>query len=365
MKKTDKLSQNNPLILIANRPPPILSEIEVLPYKRRMPPQIAIEALLDGELVLIVDFYSTGLSLLSALKQHLQRQYTHQSFQGQRSFRAVYQELSNNILLNISNNALTVRKAPKIGWLQKLYPEISDFTLPFPKVQGLNSAWQWYVKGIYIPVLNRKIHPYFGTYFPTRFEHLELFDTFLKKYEGTKKSAIDVGIGSGVLSFQLLIHGFKKVIGTDTNPNAIIGLSEAIQGKKQFANLEIRHGNLFAGCEEVTELIVFNPPWLPAIHDVVGLDNAIYYEVGLFPAFFEAAKKQLAPGGKIVLLFSNLAQITKVSNSHPIEKELAESGRFKLNLFLKKTVKSASKKTKRHQHWRSKERVELWVLEHQ
>ena len=84
----------------------------------------------------------------------------------------------------------------------------------------------------------------------------------------------------------------------------------------------------------------------------------------MFTNFFKEAKERLLPDGKIVLLFSNLAQITKVSESNPIEKELAEGGRFKKELFLTKTVKTASKKTKRNQNWRSSELVELWVLTH-
>ena len=347
-----------------NRPEPIVSDIEVYIYKRKMDPKIAIEALLDGDFILIKDFYSSGLSLLSELKRYLKQHYSNKSFQGQRDFRSAYQDLSNKIILNISNHKLSVRKAPEIGWLKKLYPDLSDFALPFPKVQGLNSAWQWYKKGILIPVLGEKIHPYFGTYFPTRFEHLELFEDWLKKYKGTKKSAFDIGVGSGILSFQMLRHGFEKVIGTDTNPNAIIGLSETIKENKKYQNLNLIHGSLFASTEILTELIVFNPPWLPAKQNTKGLDTAIYYSSDLFSDFFKEAKKQLKPDGKIVLLFSNLAQITKVSESNPIEKEIAKGGRFKLDILLKKTVKSASKKTKRNQNWRSSEAVELWVLEH-
>ena len=346
------------------RPEPIVSDLEVATYKRKMNPQIAIEALLDGNFVLIVDFYSSGLSLLSELKKYIKQQYSNESFQGQRDFRSVYQDLSNKILLNISNNKLSVKKAPEIGWLRKLYPELNEFALPFPKVQGLNSAWQWYKKGILIPVLGKKIHPYFGTYFPTRFEHIEQFEDWLKKYNGIKKSAIDIGVGSGILSFQMLQHGFEYVIGTDINPNVIIGLTETIKGNEKYSNLSIIHGNLFANCNTFTELIVFNPPWLPASHDVKGLDSAIYYNSDLFSDFFEEAEKHLKSNGKIVILFSNLAQITNVSESNPIEKEIAEGGRFKLDLLLEKPVRSASKKTKRNQNWRSSEVVELWVLIH-
>lgn len=350
--------------LRVNRPEPIVSDIEVVFYKRKMDPKIAIEALLDGDFILIKDFYSSGLSLLSELKRYVKQQYSDNSFQGQRDFRSVYQDLSNKILLDVSNNKLSVRKAPEIGWLNKLYPDLSDFALPFPKVQGLNSAWQWYKKGIKIPILGEEIHPYFGTYFPTRFEHLELFEKWLKKYNGPKNLAIDIGVGSGILSFQMLQHGFEKVIGTDTNPNAIIGLAEAIKENPKYSDLNLIHGDLFANSKVLSELIVFNPPWLPTIHNTTGLDTAIYYSSNLFSHFFIAAKKQLKPNGKVVLLFSNLAQITKVSESNPIEKEIAEGGRFKLDLLLKKPVKSASKKTKRNQNWRSSEVVELWVLEH-
>lgn len=73
-------------------------------------------------------------------------------------------------------------------------------------------------------------------------------------------------------------------------------------------------------------------------------------------------KKRLLNNGKIVILFSNLAQITDVAKENPIKKEVAEGGRFKLDLYIKKSVKSASEKTKRNQHWRSPDEVELWVL---
>ena len=162
----------------------------------------------------------------------------------------------------------------------------------------------------------------------------------------------------------MLQQGFRSVIGTDSNPNSIIGLSESIKENEKYEHLQLLHGNLFANSNLQTELIVFNPPWLPAKHNVDGLDNAIYYPSNLFDDFFIEAKKNLKPNGRIVLLFSNLAQITKVCNHNPIEKEIVEGGRFKKDLLLTKKVKSASKKTKRNQTWRSSELVDLWVLSH-
>ncbi|PCJ63610.1 MAG: methyltransferase type 11 [Bacteroidetes bacterium] len=350
--------------LQVNKPEPIVSgEITEL-FKRGTDVQHAIEVLEAGNPILITEFYNNGLSLLQELHAHLRKKIPNSSFQEQRVYRSEYRKLSNLVLVQIVNHKLEVKKSPSIGWLEKLYPETSDFLLSFPQVQGLNSAWQWYQNGISIPVLRNKIHPYYGTYFPTRFEHLVLFDNWLKRYNGTKKSAIDVGIGSGVLSLQMIKYGFQKVFGTDTNPNAIIGLAEFMGDTKLSRKIELDFGDLFGKWEKQTELIVFNPPWLPESQDLDSIDEAIYYNKKLFPDFFEGAKQRLLPEGKLVLIFSNLAQITNMSKEHPIEKELAEGGRFQLERCLKKSVKAASEKTKRDQHWRSSEEVELWVLTH-
>lgn len=206
------------------------------------------------------------------------------------------------------------------------------------------------------------MHPYYGVYFPTRFDHLILFDNWLKRYKGAKKTAIDVGVGSGVLTLQMVNQGFQKVFGTDTNLNAIVGLTKFMADTKISRKVALDFASLFGKWDKPTELIVFNPPWLPASQELDKNDEAIYYNQGLFPAFFTEAAKRLLPEGKLVILFSNLAQITGVTKTHPIETELAKGGRFKLETRLKRKVKAASKKTTRHHEWRGAEEVELWVL---
>lgn len=345
-----------------NKPEPIIAGQKLELFTNNSDIRRTVKALDSGRSVLVTAFYSNGLLLLKELKIYLEKKMPNTTFQEQRAYREAYRKLSNRVLIQVVNHKLVVKKAPSIGWFEKLYPETTDFLLSFPQVQGLNSAWQWYTNGITIPVLRNKIHPYYGTYFPTRFDHLILFDNWLKRYEGTKKSAIDVGCGSGILSFQLVKHGFQKVFGTDTNSNAIIGLTEFMGETKLSRKIEVDRGNLFGKFEKQTELIVFNPPWLPKSKELDAIDEAIYYSENLFPEFFEGAKQRLLPDGKIVLLFSNLAQITNVTQEHPIEKELAEGGRFVLDKCIKKAVKGASDKTKRDQHWRATEEVELWVL---
>ena len=348
--------------IVLNKPEPIVPGQETVSFKRGMDTSVAIQELEAGNAVLITEFYGNGLDLLLELKKHLTRKFPKKSFLEQRKYRAAYYKLSSLVLIEIADYTLAVKKAPFIGWLEKLYPETSNFLLTFPQVQGLNSSWQWYQNGITIPVLRNKIHPYYGTYFPTRFDHLILFDNWLKRYTGPKKSAIDVGIGSGILSFQLVKHGFQKVFGTDTNPNSIIGLKDFMGTTKLSRKVELDHGNLFGKWKKQTELIIFNPPWIPKLNDIESVDEAIYYDEALFPSFFEKAVDMLLPDGKLVIIFSNLAQITNVTKKHPIAKEISKGGRFKLEKCFKKSVKVASDKTKRDQNWRGSEEVELWVL---
>lgn len=350
--------------LYINKPQPIVIKKDAKIFNNETDIKQAIRTLEAGNYIVISDFYSNGLLLLNALKTYLNKKLPNTSFQEQRTSRVAFHKLSNRILIEIENHKVALKKAPSIGWLKKLYPEIANFILSFPQIQGLNSSWQWYTNGITIPVLRNKIHPYYGTYFPTRFDHVILFDNWLKRYDGPKKMAIDVGIGSGVLSFQLLKYGFQKVYGTDINPNVIVGLAEFMGDTKLSRKISLDYAPLFGKYNTPAELIVFNPPWLPKTNQEDDIDDAIYYDEHLFPDFFAEAKKRLLTDGQLVVLFSNLSQITYFKTTHPIEKELSEGGRFQLKRCFKKRVKEASLRTKRDQHWRGSEEVELWVLKH-
>jgi hypothetical protein len=354
---TDLNKNLNPI-----RPKPFSSDIELIVINRRVESQDTVEALLHGDFVLVKDFYSTGLTILAALKKHLTNIYSDQHLQDQRDFRSIFREASQRLLLMVRDNKLLVRKAPDIGWLSTLYPDMSDFLLSFPDVQGLNSSWQWYEKGILIPVLKKRLHPYYGIYFPTRFDHLELFAGWLKNYKDSKKTAIDIGTGCGILTFQLLQCGFEKVYATDINVNAIIGVREEIKRMNLNDKLILHHGDLFGTLDIKSELIVFNPPWLPSAYNPEGIDKAIYYDKDLFPRFFAQAHAHLETNGKLVMLFSNLAQSAGGVNVHPIKEELLSGGRFKKDMMLSKSVSGASKKTKRNLSRRKDEMVELWVL---
>ena len=160
----------------------------------------------------------------------------------------------------------------------------------------------------------------------------------------------------------IIPNGFQKVFGTDTNPNAIIGLKEFMGETKLSRKIELDLGNLFGKWKKESELIVFNPPWLPALSTEENFDEAVYYNKNLFPKFFAEANNRLTEDGKLVILFSNSAEIKNLTKEHPIEKELAKGIRFKLEKCLNKTIKPTVDKTKRNKKEAAAEEVQLWVL---
>lgn len=346
----------------ADRPNIITTEIEGISFYRKMDTKATVEEMIAGKYVIVEEFYSNGLEVLAELKKNLLKIYKDKSFQGQRDYRSAFRKASHRLLIKVKDNKLDVKKSPYIGWLKLLYPEVSEFYISYPEVQGMNSSWQWHEKGIEVKTLGLTIHPFYGTYFPTRFDHLKLFDKWLKKYDGPKTNAIDMGVGSGVLSFQLIQNGFENIHAIDTNKNAIIGLNEESKRLGFEDKIKFGQGDLFENCDVKADVIVFNPPWLLAKHKLEeGIDKAMYYEEELFPRFFEQAQNHLTDNGKIVLIFSNLAQVVDENSIHPIIEELQKNNRFRKELHLRRDVRASSRRTKRTDS-RDNEKVELWVL---
>ena len=345
-----------------NRPSIITQKIDAIGFYRKMDTEATVVEMIEGKYVLVEEFYSNGLQVLAELKRNLLLVHTEQTFEGKRAYRNAYKEASARLVLKVEENKLLVKRAPDFDWLESLYPDVSEFYVSFSDVQSMNSSWQWYTNGVEVQTLGLSIHPYHGTYFPTKFDHLKLFDKWLKQYEGSKESVIDMGVGSGVLSFQLIQNGFENITAIDSNKNAIIGVAKESKRLGYEKNMTLIHSDLFENCETKADLIVFQPPWLPARHELdEEIEKATYYDETLFPRFFEQAVNHLNENGKIVLIFPNTAEIMDEKSIHPIIEELKTNKRFKKELQLKRDVRASSRRTKRRDA-KSREKVELWVL---
>ncbi len=356
--------------LVLQRPEAIVPASDPATASKKSNMELLAERLLEGGFVLIRDEFATGLAILMRLREYVfgSKKSAADDFQSYRSKRNVYRDASNRLLVPVEGNRIALKKAPAIGWLDELYPDMSDFFLAFPQVQGLNSSWQWFLKGVRFPVLKHEIYPWHGTYFPTRFDHLMLFDNWLNQYSGNRAVAMDIGTGCGVLAFMLLDRGFKHVLATDINPNAVMTVRENARHQGLDDRIEARVSNLFDsgifdGYGRKSDLIVCNPPWLPMDpdRDTNLLDMAIYFEPDFFDRFFSEAGRCLNENGRLVVLFSNLGQSAGMEAVHPVEEELKNNRRFGKVRMLQRKAKAPSKKTRRRDH-RKDEVVELWEL---
>jgi hypothetical protein len=126
-----------------DRPDIITTKVDAIGFYRKMDTEATVVDMIAGKYVLVEEFYSNGLQVLNELKRNLLLKYKdHKSFQGQRDYRAAFREASHRLLLKVENNKLMVKKGPDFAWLELLYPDVSEFYISFPDVQGMNSSWQ-------------------------------------------------------------------------------------------------------------------------------------------------------------------------------------------------------------------------------
>jgi len=108
-----------------------------------------------------------------------------------------------------------------------------DYFIHTKLYEGVISANSYIQKGIPIKVLgDKKIYPLYGVFLPTRQDYLELFDDFFKtniKYNKSIYNAIDLGCGTGILSFIIAQHGINRIFSVDNNNNCIISTTSNAQ----------------------------------------------------------------------------------------------------------------------------------------
>lgn len=319
-----------------------------------------------GHDIVLTHTYGFAMSFYSWLKQRVATTVPVHDYVSSRKQRERLHQYQSKTWIKISDHQVALKGAPENLWIRKFYPETPDFFMRFSDFLGLNGARQWYLKGKSFRVLNHLIHPFYGVYFPTRQSHLDLFDQWLSTQSAFIRAA-DIGTGCGVLSFIMHKHGVKQVHATDINPNAIFSLQEDLRrlhitsGQTIFPEEADMLGSFHP---ESGDLVVCNPPWIPG-KPFTTLDQGSYYEESFFHRLFDTLQAKCPGGVQIAILFSDFAKVAGISKSHPIEEALElYHDDFQLQVYDRAPVQDKPSKRKSWiQEIRSKERVELFVLE--
>jgi len=128
---------------------------------------------------------------------------------------------------------------------------------------GLIGAHEWRIKGIEIAAIGGRIHPHYGVFAPIRSEYVDLVATApLPALCLSSGLAFDIGTGTGVLAAVLARRGIMRVVATDRDPRALTCARENLERLGLAARVEVVQADLFP--EGRAELVVCNPPWVPA-----------------------------------------------------------------------------------------------------
>ena len=247
-------------------------------------------------------------------------------FHQQRQAQAQRSRVLSRLLLALDAGYVsTLRRAPDVSAAcTAAFGELDEPCLiSFRDVQGALGAAQWRAKGVPITGLDVSIFPHYGVFAPTRHEYVQLMlDAPLPAAHDV---ALDIGTGTGLLAIILAQRGVKQVIATDLNPRALTCAKENFTALELTA-VQLQQADLFPTAAPLANLVVCNPPWLPA-KPSSPLEYAVYdANSAMLRGFVQGAKQHLAEQGEVWLILSDLAEHLQLRTREELLGWFAEAG---------------------------------------
>lgn len=279
-----------------------------------------------------------------------------------------------------ANYSIALRRAPDWGGACfEAYgenPSHEGRVVTLRELLGIVGAHEWRKNGVIIPEIgNATIHPYYGVFSPIRGEYLNLvanaplpkalMQLGLNPADKVRATVLDIGTGTGVIAAVLAWRGVAHIIATDLDPKALACAQANIDNLGCAAQITLVAADLFPPIQQCgpAQLIVCNPPWLPARPNSP-IERAIYDEGGaMLRGFLQGLSAHLAPGGEGWLILSDLAEHLELRSREELLAMIAAGG---LKVLGKRDIQPMHGKSQDHTdalHFaRSKEVTSLWRL---
>ena len=238
---------------------------------------------------------------------------------------------------------INLRRAPDVkAACEHAYGKSTQpFVVSLRELLGLIGAYEWSKNGVEIAAINNKIHPSYGVFSPIRGEYLNLVDT--APLPVPCNLAFDIGTGTGVLAAILAHRGIKQVIATDNSQRALDCAQKNINQLDMKSTVTVINTDLFPDeSYGKADLIVCNPPWLPARPSSV-LESAVYDDGSkMLKGVLNGLKAHLSDAGEGWLILSDFAEHLGLRTREELQGWIAAAG---LKVIDKIDTKAAHQKT--------------------
>ncbi|PPD56231.1 MAG: methyltransferase [Methylotenera sp.] len=254
-----------------------------------------------------------------------------QAFHQHRARQIQRANITNKILIELNHGSCDLKRAPDVkeavtGALivnAKIDKVPMKMVLSLRELLGMVGAHEWRKKGVPVDALPVNIHAHYGVYSPIRGEYLDLINTTSL---GNAKTAFDIGTGTGVIAAILVTRGIKAVIATDNNLRALNCSADNVEKLNLKSYITVEQANLFPSGHKKADLIVCNPPWLPAKANAP-IEHAIYDpNSAMLKSFLNGVKAHLNDDGEAWLILSNLAEHLGLRTPEELQKWIDDAG---------------------------------------
>lgn len=281
--------------------------------------------------------YQNAKQLLQALSRRINRKPKKQTkraqtddlgstFHQHRAKQIHQANILNRILIVLENGTLNMRRAPELGEVvaHAIGGQLpATLMISLRALLGMIGAYEWHKKGVLIPALDAHVHADYGVYSPVRGEYLDLI---AQAPLDNIKTAWDIGTGTGVIAALLAKRGVEQVIATDNNPRAIACANANIARLGYADNVNIVQCDLFPQDVAKPDLIVCNPPWIPAKANA-SIEHAIYDPNSrMLTAYLNGIAQYLAQDGEAWLVMSDFAEHLGLRKENDLQAWIAAAG---------------------------------------
>jgi methylase of polypeptide subunit release factors len=299
--------------------------------------KVAYKQVCEGVALLYRGDFQNAKQLLQAItrkfdvKPPLPAENLTQAFHQHRARQIQRANIANKVLIELNYGSCELKRAPNVKEAvesalitnTKIDKVPSKLVLSLRELLGMVGANEWRKKGVFIDALATNVHAHYGVYSPIRGEYLDLINSAPLN---DAKTAFDIGTGTGVIAAILVTRGIKKVIGTDNNVRALNCAAENVKKLDLTQYVELEFADLFPKGQKKADLIVCNPPWLPAKANAP-IEHAIYDPNSkMLKGFLNGVKSYLNEGGEAWLIMSDLAEHLGLRTKEELQKWIADAG---------------------------------------